>query len=208
MSGKGQTTWLIALGVLLACLAGCATPGDLTATRAGILAQLAQNRKQQDEQLALIEARVAKLETMGKLLEERTATEDREVKRLDGEVRRLAKLPEDLESEVAALRTYVRDVEKNITTLRELVARQLDVQNAHIAKIKAAYDDVLKDHGAMVAGLTKTLDEALARLKTTIEDSLKKLREKIPTAEETIPLAPQLPTELKKGGGAAPKAKP
>lgn len=205
---RGTGTRLLAGAWALLCLAGCATQSDLEAAKRNILAQLAQNKKQQDEQMTLLQERLARLEATAKLLEERTAAQDREVKRLDGEFKRLARLPEDLESDVAAVRRYVRDVEKNITALRELVARQLDVQNAHITKIKKAYDDVLKDQSAMVESLTKTLEASLARLKATIEASLKTMREKIPTAEETIPLAPQLPAELKKGGAAAPKAKP
>ncbi len=204
MSKRRQTVSRVAMGGLLLCVLGCATQGDIDAARQNILAQLAQNKKQQDEQLKLIEARVAKLEATSKLLDERTTTLDREAKRIDEDLKRIAKLPRELEAEVAALRTYTREVEKSIMALRELVARQLDVQNAHITKIKTAYDDVLKDQGAMVESLTKTLDDALAKLKATIETSSKTLREKIPSAEETIPLPPQLSPEVKKGG-AAPK---
>jgi len=204
MSARRRTLRLVTAGGLVLCLLGCATQSDLDAARQNILAQLAQNKKQQDEQVRLLEARVAKLEATGKLLDERTANLGREVKRIAQELESIARLPKELEAEVAALRTYTREVEKNIMALRELVARQLDVQNAHIAKIKSAYDDVLKDQGAMVESLTKTLDDALAKLRATIEASMKTLREKIPSAEETIPLPPQLPRELKKGGAPKP----
>jgi len=204
MFRRRHTVGLVTVGGLLLCVLGCATQSDLDAAKQNILAQLAQNKKQQDEQVKLLEARVAKLEATGKLLDERTANLDREVKRITQELESIARLPKELEAEVAALRTYTREVEKNIMALRELVARQLDVQNAHIAKIKTAYDDVLKDQGTMVETLTKTLDDALAKLKATIEASRKTLGEKIPAAEDTIPLPPQLRPEIKKGGAPKP----
>ena len=178
-------------------VAGCATPGDIETLRNGLLQQMAQTSKAQQDQTQLLQERLGKMEANLKLLDERS-------KALEQRVEQVAKIPASLESDVAAVRGYARDVEKKITDLRELVARQLDNQNAHITQVKTAYGNVLQEQVTMVETMTKTLDAALAELKVTIDKSLGELKKALPGSESVIPPAPPLPGNLE--GPPAPPA--
>ena len=190
----------VMVGMALAAVflvAGCATKSDLDGMRSGILQQMAQEQKAQQDKLMVFQERLARIESDHKLAQERT-------KSLEEKVEPVGKIPADLASDVAAVRRYVRDVEKSITTLRELVARQLDMQNAHITQVKTAYSGVLEQQGSMIETLAKQLESALGELKTTVDTSLKALREALPAADGTIPPAPALPENLRETTEPAP----
>jgi len=188
------------MGMALAAavlLAGCATKTDLDSMRSSILQQMAQDQKAQQDKLMVLQERLGRIESDHKLAQERA-------KALEEKVDRVGKIPADLASDVAAVRRYVRDVEKSITTLRELVARQLDMQNAHITQVKTAYGGVLEQQGTMIETLAKQLESALGELKATVDNSLKGLREALPAADGTIPPAPTLPENLRETTTPAP----
>jgi septal ring factor EnvC (AmiA/AmiB activator) len=150
-------------------VSGCAKMSDLDGLKVSVTQQMDQNNKALQEQL----------KAMGQKLEE------------------VAKLPSALEAEVAATTRYARDVEKSITGLRDLTARQLDVQNANITQVKTAYGNVLQQQVAMVEALSKALEGALNDLKATIKTSLDDMKKALPSAEGTIPPAPTRPTTSK-----------
>ena len=129
-------------------------------------------------------SKIAELETRVQSLEER-------LKRAEG-----------LESDVAAVRGYARDVQKQIVSLRDLTARELDNQNAHITRVKAAYAAVLEQHIQMVGTMDKTIDSMMADLKTTLSDGVKTLRQALRSSDEAVPPAPPLPPRL--GGTTSP----
>ena len=195
----GHRRQLLVGAILMAAAfaTGCASKGDLDGLRNGLLQQMAQSDKAQQDRLLLLQERIGKVDATCKLLENRAKT-------FDEKLTEVAEIPGGLESDVAAMRRYVRDVEKNITGLRELVARQLDLQNAHITRVKTSYGSVLQQHGTTVDTMTKSLDATLADLKASIEKALKTLKEAIPLSDETIPPAPTLPANLKESATPPP----
>ncbi|MBM4040151.1 MAG: hypothetical protein FJ290_16725 [Planctomycetes bacterium] len=160
---------------LAALVSGCATTAALNDLKSQVL--------QQQERIRAIEANTRMLENLAKSQEIR----------LD----QASKLPAALESDVAAARGYAREIEKKVVELREIIAKQLDLQNAHIAQVKAAYVGVLNQQTQLVDTMSKTLETALAELKAIIGRSLDDLKKALPGSDTIVPPAPVLPPNLR-----------
>ncbi|HUT32688.1 MAG TPA: hypothetical protein VNE39_04335 [Planctomycetota bacterium] len=172
---------LLALAILAG---GCATTAALNEVKTQTL--------QQQERIRALEANCKMLENLAKSQEIR----------LD----QASKLPAALESDVAAARGYAREIEKKVVELREIIAKQLDLQNARITEVRAAYVTVLQQQTQLVDTLSKTLDTALAELRAVIGRSLDDLKKALPGSDTVVPPAPVLPPSLRET--PAPPAPP
>lgn len=189
-----QTLLAAGLAVGVVVLTGCATPQDLETLRADLKAQIAQSNQGQQDRLRAIQAQIEKVESNQQLQTQR-------IQGMETRLEEVAKIPSDLEGAVKAAMKYARDVEKSIHSLRDLTARELDLQNNRIGKVKASYKAVLEQEIQAVSSMSKALDAVMADLKATLENSTKTLGEAIPGSEETLPPAPPLPEDLKIEGG-------
>ncbi len=163
---------VVAAGV---ALSGCATTSALNEVKMQTLQQ---------------QERIRTLEATCRLLEERSKSQELRLEQV-------SKLPAGLESDVAAVRGYAREVEKKVTDFREVLAKQLDLQNSHITQVKTSYGNVLQQQTQMVETMSKTLETAFGELKASIIKSLEELKKAIPTSDATVPPPPALPPNLK-----------
>ncbi len=160
---------------LAALVSGCATTAALNELKSQVL--------QQQERVRALEANTKLLENLAKSQEIR--------------LEQASKLPAALESDVAAARGYAREIEKKVVELREIIAKQLDLQNAHIAQVRGAYVGVLNQQTQLVDTLSKTLETALAELRAVIGRSLDDLKKALPGSDTIVPPAPVLPPNLR-----------
>jgi len=169
MDGRKLVSASVAVAAAL-LMAGCATTSALR--------EVAAVAAQQQE-------RIKAMEATARMLDERSKTHE-------ARIEQAIKLPASLESDVAAVRGYAREVEKRVTDLRELIAKQLDLQNAHITQVKTSYGNVLQQQGQMVETMSKTLETALAELKAAIVKSIEELKRALPGSDSTVPPSPTL----------------